>query len=149
TDLKLGAVFPTDHPLHAGAPAVWLDGDASAALKQADIVLSLDWVDLGGTLKRVFGGQEPPPRIIHASLDHRLHGGWSMAYQALPHVVLLLAADPDLVVDALLDALQVRPATSKALGRRFAADAVLPGALSVRQVAHGLRHAADGRDVSL
>jgi thiamine pyrophosphate-dependent acetolactate synthase large subunit-like protein len=149
TDLKLGAVFPTDHPLHAGAPAVWLEGDASAALKQADIVLSLDWVDLGGTLKRVFGRQEPPARVIHASLDHCLHGGWSMDYQALPHVDLLLAADPDLVVDALLDALQVRPAKSKVLGRRFANEAVLAGALSVRQVAHGLRHAADGRDVSL
>src|SRR5438552_1338097 len=35
TDLKLGAVFPTDHALHAGMPAVWLDADASAALKGA------------------------------------------------------------------------------------------------------------------
>src|SRR5262249_10560075 len=50
TDLKLGAVFPTDHALHAGAPGIWLDGNASAALSEADIVLSLDWVDLGGTL---------------------------------------------------------------------------------------------------
>jgi len=49
----------------------------------------------------------------------------------------------------LLDALQVRPAKSKAPGRRFANDEVLAGALSVRQVAHGLRQAADGRDVSL
>ena len=26
TDLKIGAVFPTDHPLHAGAPATFLTG---------------------------------------------------------------------------------------------------------------------------
>jgi len=149
SDLKLGAVFPTDHPLHAGAPATWLDGDASAALRQADIVLSLDWVDLGGALRAVFGTQEPSAWVIHASLDHRLHGGWSMDYQALPHVDLLLAAHPDLVVDALLDALQVRPSKGKADPRSLASDAVAPGTLLIGQVAHGLRHATDGRDVSL
>jgi len=78
TDLKLGAVFPTDHPLHAGAPGIWLDADANAALRAADVILSLDWVDLGGTLKAAFGALQPPAKIIHASLDHRLHGGWSM-----------------------------------------------------------------------
>jgi len=149
TDLKLGAVFPTDHALHAGAPGIWLDGNASAALSEADIVLSLDWVDLGGTLKAVFGTQEPPARVIHASLDHRLHGGWSMDYQALPPVDLLLAADPDLVVEALLDALQSRPSKGRADPRRSASDAVLPGTLRIGHVAHGLRYATDGRDVSL
>src|SRR5215831_5645335 len=46
TDLKVGAAFPTDHPLHVGMPATWPDGDARAHLKDADVVLSLDWVDL-------------------------------------------------------------------------------------------------------
>jgi hypothetical protein len=86
TDLKPGAVFPTDHPLHAGMPAVWLDADAGAALRGADVILSLDWVDLGGAIKAVFGTAGPPAKVIHASLDHRLHGGWSMDYQAPPPV---------------------------------------------------------------
>src|SRR6185369_13645230 len=30
TDLKLAAAFPTDHRLHAGVPAVWLDAEATA-----------------------------------------------------------------------------------------------------------------------
>src|SRR5262245_56482868 len=90
TDLKLAAVFPTDHHLHTGMPAVWLDADASAALRGADVILSLDWVDLGGTIKAAFGTSGPPAKIIHASLDHRLHGGWSMDYQALPPVDMLL-----------------------------------------------------------
>ena len=149
TDLKLGAVFPTDHPLHVGAPAIWLEADARAALEEADIVLSLDWVDLGGTLRAVFGTAKVAAKVMHASLDHRLHGGWSMDYQALPEVDLLLPADPDLVVEALLELLQARPSKSPAGQRQFAIDAVPPGPLRIKQLAHGLRTATDGRDVSL
>jgi acetolactate synthase-1/2/3 large subunit len=148
TDLKLGAVFPTDHHLHAGAPATWLDADAGAALRRADVILSLDWVDLGGTIKSVFGTARPP-EVIHASLDHRLHGGWSMDYQALPPVDMLLAAGPDAVVGALADALQARPSKTRAERRPFAIDAVPPGTLGIAQLAHGLRRAAEGRQVSL
>jgi thiamine pyrophosphate-dependent acetolactate synthase large subunit-like protein len=149
TDLKLGAVFPTDDPLHAGAPAVWLDGEARAALEQADVVLSLDWVDLGGTLRAVFGTAKVSAKVMHASLDHRLHGGWSMDYQTLPEVDLLLPAEPDLVVEALVELLQARPAESKAGRRPYAVDTVPPGPLRIRHLAHGLRAATDGRDVSL
>jgi len=149
TDLKLGAVFPTDHRLHAGAPAVWLDADASATLEEADVILSLDWVDLGGTIRAVFGTAGPPATIIHASLDHRLHGGWSMDYQALPPVDMLLAAAPDAVVGALLDALQARSSKPKAEPRPFPIGAVLPGSLRIAELAHGLRRAAEGRQISL
>src|SRR4029078_8408109 len=52
TDLKVGASFPTDHPQHLGAPSVLTpDAEGLAALGKADLVLSLDWVDLAGTLK--------------------------------------------------------------------------------------------------
>ena len=103
TDLKIGAAFPTDHPLHAGPPAVFLAPEAVEVLCAADVILSLDWVDLGGTLKTAFGSAAPDATIIHASLDHTLHNGWSMDYQALPPVDLFLAAAPDSVVSALLD----------------------------------------------
>ena len=149
TDLKLGAVFPTDHPLHAGAPGIWLDADASAALRAADVILSLDWVDLGGTLKAAFGTLQPPAKIIHASLDHRLHGGWSMDYQALPPVDLLLAAEPDQVVAQLADVLQVRPAKAALDWRPFPIEAVPPGAMRTASIAHGLRGALEGRDTCL
>ena len=149
TDLKLGAVFPTDHRLHASVPAVWLDADASAALRAADVILSLDWVDLGGTIKAVFGTAGLPTKIIHASLDHRLHGGWSMDYQALPPVDMLLAAEPDVVVGTLLDALQARPSKAMAESRPFAIQAVPSGTVRLAQLAHGLRNATEGRQVSL
>jgi acetolactate synthase I/II/III large subunit len=149
TDLKVGASFPCDHPLHEGAPAIWLDADASAALRRADVVVSLDWVDLGGTLKALFGSAAPPATIIHASLDHRVHGGWSMDHQALPPVDIMLAADPDAVVAALLDALQTRPCKPTAERRSGAIDAEPSGTLGIAQLAHGLRHATAGRQVSL
>ncbi len=52
TDLKIGASFPTDHPLHVGAPGTLLPvPEALEALAEADVILSLDWVDLAGTLQ--------------------------------------------------------------------------------------------------
>ena len=99
TDLKIGASFPTDHPLHAGAPRdVTLE--TVPALRTTDVILSLDWVDLAGALRGL--GLAPSAKIIQVSLDHRIHNGWSMDYQALPPVDLFLSADPDLVVPELV-----------------------------------------------
>ncbi len=92
TDLKIGASFPTDHPLHLGAPGMLLpDADGLAVLAEADVILSLDWVDLGGALKAA----KADAFVISASLDHHLHNGWSMDHQALPPVDMLISADPD------------------------------------------------------
>jgi|SoiMethySBSTD1v2_1073268.scaffolds.fasta_scaffold00182_49 thiamine pyrophosphate-dependent acetolactate synthase large subunit-like protein len=116
TDLKVGAAFPTDHRLHVGAPSLLLGSEAADALRAADVILSLDWVDLAGTLKTVFGGT-PSATIIQVSLDHALHDGWSMDYQGLPPVDLFLAAEPDAVVAALIEALKPdRRSTSRASG---------------------------------
>ena len=105
TDLKIGASFPTDHPLHAGAPRD-VTADSIPALRGADVILSLDWVDLAGALRHA--GPSPAAKIIQVSLDYRIHNGWSMDYEALPPVDLLLSADPDAVVPELLKALDVR-----------------------------------------
>jgi thiamine pyrophosphate-dependent acetolactate synthase large subunit-like protein len=99
TDLKIGASFPTDHPLHAGAPRD-VTPDTVPALRSADVILSLDWVDLAGALRGL--GLAPSAKIIQVSLDHRIHNGWSMDYQALPPVDVFLSADPDLVVGDLV-----------------------------------------------
>ena len=53
TDLKCAAGFPTDHPLHAGVPAGnALDPTAAEALKNADVILALDLIDLNGVPAR-------------------------------------------------------------------------------------------------
>jgi thiamine pyrophosphate-dependent acetolactate synthase large subunit-like protein len=115
TDLKVGAAFPTDHPLHADAPGILLRPEAAKAIAKADVILSLDWVDLAGTLKTACGG-ESSAKIIQVSLDHLLHGGWSMDYQGLPPVDLFIAAEPDATVPLLLEALAPSGA---ALARTF------------------------------
>jgi thiamine pyrophosphate-dependent acetolactate synthase large subunit-like protein len=99
TDLKIGASFPTDHPLYVGSPRA-VTPESVEGLKNVDIVLSLDWVDLAGALRSF--GPSPSAKVIQISLDHRIHNGWSMDHQALPAVDLLLSADPDLVVPELV-----------------------------------------------
>ena len=69
-------------------------------MKNVDVVLSLDWVDLAGAMR--YAGPNPSAKVIQISLDHRIHNGWSMDHQALPPVDLLLSADPDLVVPELV-----------------------------------------------
>ena len=99
TDLKIGASFPTDHALFAGSPRAPTP-DSVEGLKDVDVVLSLDWVDLAGALRN--WGPSPSVKVIQVSIDHRIHNGWSMDHQALPAVDILLSADPDLVVPELV-----------------------------------------------
>jgi thiamine pyrophosphate-dependent acetolactate synthase large subunit-like protein len=99
TDPKVGASFPTDHPLYAGSPRA-INPDTIEGLKNVDVVLSLDWVDLAGAMR--YGGPMPSAKVIQISLDHHIHYGWNMDYQALPPVDLMLSADPDLVVQELV-----------------------------------------------
>ena len=99
SDLKIGASFPTDHPLYFGSPRA-VTPESVEGLKDVDVVLSLDWVDLAGALR--WFGPSPSAKVIQISLDHRIHNGWSMDHQGLPPIDLLLSADPDLVVSELV-----------------------------------------------
>src|ERR1700733_12911779 len=101
-DMKIGASFPTDHPLFVGA-AHALTSDSAEVLREADVILSLDWVDLAGALK--LAPASPAAKIIQVSVDYRIHNGWSMDYQGLPAIDLFLSADPDTVVPELVKAL--------------------------------------------
>ena len=104
TDIKIGAAFPTEHALHAGAPSgSVLASEAADAIRAADVILSLDWVDIAGTLKGIGGNASA--KFVQVSVDHRLHNGWSMDYQGLPPVDVLIACEPGEAVPALLAAL--------------------------------------------
>src|SRR5271157_3267294 len=101
TDRKSGATFPTDHPLHVGGTAPIVD---------ADVILSLDWVDLAGTLRTAHAGKPVTAKIIQVSVDQYVHNGWSMDYQGLPPVDAYLLAEPDAAAPALLAAVKgLRP----------------------------------------
>lgn len=105
TDLKQGATFPTDHPAHYCPPFNALGQDARALLCEADVVLALDWVDLGGALRQAASAGTVTAKIIACSLDQTLHTGANMEYQALPPVDVAMAATADVVVAELNDAL--------------------------------------------
>ncbi|MGE0258513.1 MAG: thiamine pyrophosphate-binding protein [Alphaproteobacteria bacterium] len=108
TDAKAGAGFPSRHRLH-GPPAGNNPSEAACALiRDADAILSLDWVDLAGAFKAACGGEPPRAKVISASLDHLVHNGWSMDYQGLPAVDIPLAAEPDAAITLLLPLLKPR-----------------------------------------
>jgi thiamine pyrophosphate-dependent acetolactate synthase large subunit-like protein len=102
TDLKVGAAFPSDHPLHPVAPATFLPTAAAELLRRADAVLALDWVDLGGTLLSAFGEVPPPARVVSVSADATLHNGWSKDHFSLAPTDLAISAHPDRFVAELL-----------------------------------------------
>ncbi len=108
TDIKTGASFPTQHALHPFPPSLYVSGAATQAVVDADVILSLDWIDLGGTLAQACAGQQPRAKIIQCSMDQYVHNGWNMDYQALPTTDLSILAPPDALVSALLDALGPR-----------------------------------------
>ena len=102
TDRKAGAAFPTDHPLHAAGPATALSPAGAELVAAADVILSLDWIDLAGTLKGACRGKPPAGKVIQVSVDQYVHNGWSMDYQGLPPADVYLLAEPDAAVPALL-----------------------------------------------
>ena len=110
TDIKTGASFPTQHPLHPFPPSLYVSGAATKALRDADVILSLDWIDLGGTLLQACGGELPRGKIVQCSVDQYVHHGWNADYQALPPADLSILAPPDSFVAALLAVLGPRSA---------------------------------------
>lgn len=105
SDLKAGAMVPTDHPLHAGEPFNQLSKSGKEALERADVVLSLGWIDLGGVLRQAYGRGSVPAKVIHAGDDLYLHNGWGKEHMELPAIDVHLLGDPDAVVEGLLELL--------------------------------------------
>ena len=148
TDLKTAAAFPSGHRLHAADAGMFPTPVATAALRQADVVLCLDWIDLAGTLSAAGVAKAT---IIQASLDQLLHNGWSMDHQGLPAVDHPLFCTPDRAVTGLLEALgpgQRDPWLPRADPR----PALKPhpaGRLSVPELAAALREKLAGQSTCL
>ena len=143
TDIKTPAAFPTDHPLHAAPPTTFPDG---RLLKDADVILSLDWVDTAGTLKAAWGDSPVNAKVIRVSLDAHLHRGWSMDYQGLPPSDVYLMCEPDVAVPLLLDSVRSRPALAAA---KTQPDHTPDTAVSIRALAKAFNELTEGMDVCL
>lgn len=146
TELKVGAAFPTHHALHVGSPGIIATTpEATDAIRAADVILSLDWVDLAGTFKQVGNVKA---KVVQASIDYRLHNGWSMDYQGLPPVDVFLDCEPDEAVPALLASLGPGdPDTVMSSKKEFPTPA--GNRLTVDHLTASLREAVSGRPTTL
>ena len=118
-DLKTGATFPTAHAQFIGPPGNFMAPAACAAVREADVVLLLDWVDPGGAFKQagLNTAEGKGPKVIHVSLDGHSHRGWSMDMGSLPPADVFMLCEPDAAVAALLNELAqpvTQPAAQKA-----------------------------------
>jgi thiamine pyrophosphate-dependent acetolactate synthase large subunit-like protein len=146
TDIKTAAAFPTDHPLHAAPPGGFLDDTAKKVLREADVVLSLDWIDTAGTLKQAWGDAAVGSKLILVSPDQHVHRGWSMDYQGLPPADVYLLCEPDAALPLLLEKVKARPALSSVRSEpKRERDEVL----SLRALANAFNEASAGMDVTL
>jgi thiamine pyrophosphate-dependent acetolactate synthase large subunit-like protein len=150
TDLKVAAGFPTTHPLNAAVPGTFLTPSGRELLEAADVILSLDWVDLGGTLRQA-GARA---RVISCTGDGALHNGWSKDHFSLAPSEIAITAHPDLLVAELQARLNAGArAGSTPTGWRSgapsngtppAASAAPDGTITIRQLAAALRDALAG-----
>jgi len=145
TDPKTGATFPTAHRLQGPPAGNQPSPEALAMLREADVILSLDWVDLGGALKTVFGDDEITAKVILVSLDHQLHNGWSMDYQGLPPADVHLAVAPDIAVAALLPLIKPRTPGPAAAPEPAAAAETPKDVITPVSLAGALREAVGSR----
>jgi thiamine pyrophosphate-dependent acetolactate synthase large subunit-like protein len=143
TDIKTPAAFPTDHPLHAAPPATFPDGKL---IREADVVLSLDWVDTAGTLKAAWGDAPVGAKVIRVSVDAHIHRGWSMDYQGLPPSDVYLMCEPDVAVPLLTEAVRARPS---AVPVRHPAHEKPDTAVSIRSLASAFNELTEGMDVCI
>ena len=146
TNMKVAAAFPTDHRLHASPPANRFGAETLKMLSEADVILSLDWLDLGGLLKNAFGGRPVSAKVIQVSCDQHNHRGWSMDYQGLPPIDVYLMCEPEAAVPMLLEAVKAR---TGAAPEKINVKAPTPSAehVSMAGVAHALTAATKGSDV--
>jgi thiamine pyrophosphate-dependent acetolactate synthase large subunit-like protein len=145
TFVKLAAAFPTDHRLHAAPPGSYLTDEGRAMVREADVVLSLDALDLSGTLKQAYGDKPITAKVIQVSCDQHSHRGGGADHFGLPPMDVYLMCETDAAVPLLLDAVSARATAPKIPSAPALKPA--PNAVSLRGVGLALEQATKGVDV--
>lgn len=162
TSLHNSAAFPSAHPLHILPVCGERPDKADVALiNQADLILSLDWLDLAGFLRQCTEeSQTQKPidaTVIQVSLDSYLFNGWALFNQALAAVDINVLADPDAFVSALLDTVKDAPMPRRLpAGQRHWMDheRIAPrksdvGPLTKLDIARAYMKASEGREITV
>lgn len=105
TDLRTGSTFPTDHDLHCPPDNLMPSEKSSDVIRNADLVLSFDWIDLGGLLRTTFKSPVANCPTFHFSLDQNLINGWSKDHCEPARNATTLLVDPNTAVNQLVDIL--------------------------------------------
>jgi thiamine pyrophosphate-dependent acetolactate synthase large subunit-like protein len=147
TDLKTAASFPTSHPLHVGGSSQFLSEQQKQALAEADLILSLDWIDLQGTIQQAFRDDRRIPAVIQISMDSHLVNGWSYDHFGLPPVDVRLDCPADDGVALLARELAI-PEFRQAHGRILPPDHVPTPQIGLKTLAGALRTAVGELDVT-
>ena len=106
TDLKTGAAFPTEHPLHVPGSGYFPSAEARTIFGSADVVLSLDWIDPVGTLSLAPEGATDAGSVrilIEAGPTAGASDRGSDALFARAHSDVALTAGTDVIVERLLE----------------------------------------------
>lgn len=145
TDLKANSSFPSAHPANVGFPGIFVTPESQAVLADADVVLAVNWTDVGGTFKQA--GVTSSTRLIQAGLDHVLANGFTKDQQArtAPDVVLPAAADA--VVRQLVAALgvEIRPWLAPETHRLVPEERSAESGIGLSDLAREIQHATSGR----
>ena len=118
TNLRNAAVFPSGHLLHVGRPSGGVNPTMREAVHGADVILSLNWLDFGGTQRLLKRDGEVGGKIIHCSMEQAVHNGFGMELFELPAADIKVDADHDAFVSQLLAEIGKRGDADKWDGKR-------------------------------
>ena len=147
TDLRTGSTFPTQHQNHLAPGTLMPTSGVIDAVREADLILSFDWIDLGGLFRQAFGEPRAPQPVISFSPDHGLHNGWSKDGCEPAATTSSFAIHPDQAIRQLAVQLQVAPASQSL--RPWQAAPRAAGPLSVQDLGHVMYDTLGGEAVTL
>lgn len=146
--MKLAAGFPTTHPAFVGETGWRLKGAVLDAIRNADAILMLDWLDAGNAIKLAFPPGADRPPIIGVSNDFHIHRGWNMDYGGLPEVDVAIPTVTETAVRALLDGLGGN-APAQGLTSWDVPDIPAKGEIGLMDLARAFHRASAGREISI
>jgi thiamine pyrophosphate-dependent acetolactate synthase large subunit-like protein len=118
TNLRNAAVFPSDHLLHVGRPAGRINDMMRNVVTDSDAILSLNWLDFGGTQRLLTRDGELKGKIVHCSMEEYVHNGFGGELFELPMADIKITADHDAFVIQLLEEIESRGVASNWDGKR-------------------------------
>jgi thiamine pyrophosphate-dependent acetolactate synthase large subunit-like protein len=100
--MKQPGSFPTTHKLHPAPPGLFLSPEGSKLVREADLIIAFDWVDLAGFFTAA-NASEPNAKTVEVTLDTMLHNGWSKDHFETAPVDISIVADPDKFITDLVE----------------------------------------------